>query len=144
MATKRQRMEQLGAVRLFSGLSKTDLRYLEDISKVVQHEEGHTVMSEGGRGAGFHLILDGQVGIVRGGRTVVTLGPGDFFGEMSLIDGLPRTATVVARTPVTTLAISQWDFRPLVKRRGEMAWALLVHLTSRLRDAQKREDSLRA
>ena len=144
MVTKKERLERLGSVRLFEGLSKADLNYLLDISKIVHHNEGHTIINEGDRGAGFQLILEGEARVVRGGRTAVRLGPGEFFGEMALIDENTRTATVVAATPMTTLGIAAWDFRPLVKRRPEMSWQLLVHLTGRLREAQKREDTLRA
>ena len=144
MVTKKERLERLGSVRLFEELSKAELRYLDDIGKIVNHSEGHIIIGEGDRAAGFHLILDGEARVVRRGRTVARLGRGEFFGEMALIDEGPRTATVLAATPLTILAISGWDFRPLVKRRPEMAWKLLVHLTGRLRQAQKREDALRA
>ena len=144
MVTKKERLERLGSARLFAGLSKTDLKNLNDISKVVNHDEGHEITSEGDRGAAFHLVLEGEARVVRGGRTVARLVPGEFFGEMALIDEGTRTASVIAATPVTTLAIAAWEFRPLVKRRPEMAWKLLVHLTGRLRDSQKREDTLRA
>ncbi len=144
VATKKERLERLGSVRLFEGLSKADLKHLLAISKVVNHAEGHVIINEGDRGAGFHLILEGEARVVRGGRTAVRLGPGEFFGEMALIDEGTRTATVIAATPMTTLSILAWDFRPLVKRRPEMAWKLLVHLTVRLREAQNREDTLRA
>ena len=144
MVTKKERLELLGSVRLFEDLSKADLRFLDDISRIVHHDEGRTIITEGDVGAGFQLILLGEARVVRGGRTVVRLGPGEFFGEMALIDEGPRTATVLAGTPMTTLFIKGWDFRALVKRRPEMAWKLLVHVTGRLRDAQKREDALRA
>lgn len=144
MVTKKERLERLGSVRLFEELSKADLKYLDDISVIVHHDEGHTIIGEGDRAAGFQLILEGEARVVRGGRTVVRLGPGEFFGEMALIDEGPRTADVIAATPMTTLGISGWDFRPLVKRRPDMAWKLLVHLTGRLRESQKREDALRA
>jgi CRP-like cAMP-binding protein len=144
LATKKERLDRLGAVRLFEGLNQTDLRYLLDISKVVDHHEGHTIITEGEAGAGFQLILEGEARVVRGDRTVAHLGPGDFFGEMSLIDGGPRTATVIADTPLTTLGIAGWDFRALVKRRPDMAWVLLDHVTCRLREAQAHEDSIRA
>lgn len=144
MVTKKERLERLGSVRLFAGLNKADLKYLLDISRIVYHDEGHTIIHEGDRGAGFQLILDGEARVVRGGRTAVRLGPGEFFGEMALIDEGPRTATVIAITPMTTLGIAAWDFRALVKSRPEMAWRLLVHMTGRLREAQKREDMLRA
>ncbi len=144
MVTKKERLQRLGSVRRFKGLSKADLRYLLDISKIVHHDEGHTIISEGRRGTGFHLILKGEARVVRGGRTAVRLGPGEFFGEMALIDEGARTAAVIAATPMTTLGITAWDFRALVKRRPGMAWMLLVHLTGRLREAQKREDAFRA
>lgn len=144
MATKKERLEWLGSVRLFEGLSKADLKYLLEISKVVDHAEGHTIISAGESGAGFHLILEGEARVVRGARTVVRLGPGEFFGEMALIDEGARSATVIAATPMRTLGIAAWEFRPLVMRRPEMAWRLLVHLTGRLRQAQNREDTLRA
>jgi CRP-like cAMP-binding protein len=144
VATKKERLERLGSVRLFEGLSKADLRHLLDISEVVNHAEGHTITSVGDGGVGFHLILEGEARVVSGGRTAVRLGPGEFFGEMALIDKGTRSATVIAATPLTTLVIAAWDFRPLLKRRPEMAWKLLVHLTGRLREAQNREDTLRA
>lgn len=144
MVTKKEQLERLGAVPLFEGLSKSDLKHLLDISKTVHHDEGHTIIHEGDTGAGFQLILDGEARVVRGGRTAARLGPGEFFGEMALIDEGPRTATVIAATPMTTLGIAAWNFRPMVKRRPEMAWKLLVHVTGRLRVAQKREDNLRA
>jgi len=90
------------------------------------------------------MILSGDVRVVRGGRTVARLGPGDFFGEMALIDGGPRTATVTADSEVSTFSIASWDFRALVMKRPGMSWSLLLSVTERLRDAQKREDSIRA
>ena len=144
MVTKKESLERLAAVRLFSGFNMTDLRHLLDVSKVVHHDAGHTIITEGDKGAGLQLIIEGTAKIVRGGRTVTRLGPGDFFGEMALIDGRPRTATVVAEDRMTTLGISGWDFRGLVKQRPTMAWALLAHLTGRVRELQTREDRLRA
>lgn len=144
MVTKKERLERLGSVRLFEGMSKADLEHLNDISKIVHHDEGHTIISQDTLAAAFQLILEGEARVVRGGRTVARLGPGEFFGEMALIDQGTRTATVIAATSLTVLAIAAWDFRPLVQRRPQMAWRLLVHLAGRLREAQKREDALRA
>lgn len=142
--TQKQRIERLSSVPLFEGMSKADLKSILDISQLVHHEAGHTIIREGESGAGFQLILDGEVRVVRGGRTAARLGPGDFFGEMALIDEGPRTATVISVTPVTSLGIVAWEFRPLLKRRPDMAWKLLVHLTGRLREAQRMQDALRA
>ncbi len=144
MVSQKESLERLGSVRLFEGLTKTDLKHLLGISKVVNHEADHTIVSEGESGAGFHLILAGEAKVVRGDKTLARLGPGDFFGEMALIDSGPRTATVVGDGPLTTLAITAWDFRPFVKTRPDLAWKLLVHLTRRLREEQKGHDALLA
>ena len=144
MFSKKDRVSKLGQVRLFKELSKSDLKELEDIGRVVEHAAGHTIIDQGESGAGFHMILTGEVKVVRGGRTVARLGPGEVFGEMALIDGGPRTATVVAETETTTFAIATWDFRALVKKRPGMSWSLLLSMTERLREAQRKEDEIRA
>ena len=144
MITKRERLERLGKTRLFSDLSGNDLRHIVDVSGMQTYDEGETVIRQGESGVGFQLILDGEAKVVRNGRTLAKLGPDDFFGEMALIDEGPRSATIVAASPLTTLNIASWDFRPLVKRRPEMAWKLLVHLTGRLREEQTSRDELRA
>jgi CRP/FNR family transcriptional regulator len=142
--TKKERLERLGKVRLFSDLSGNDLRQIVDASGMQTYDEGETIIKQGDSGVGFQLILEGEAKVVRNGRTLAKLGPDDFFGEMALIDEGPRSASIVAAAPLTTLNIASWDFRPLVKRRPEMAWKLLVHLTQRLREEQTSGDALRA
>jgi len=144
VVTKKESLERLAAVRLFEGFSKTDLRHLLDVAKVVHHDAGHEIISEGARAASFQLIIDGEARVVRGGRTAARLGPGDFFGEMALIDGRRRTADVIAETAMTTLGIANWEFKALLRQRPSMALPLLQHLTGRVRELQRREDSLRA
>ena len=144
MYTKKERLERLSKTRLFSDLSGNDLRHVVNVSGVQTYDEGEAIIREGEGGVGFQLILEGECKVIRNDRTLAKLGPDDFFGEMALIDEGPRTATIVAATPMTTLSIASWDFRPLVKSRPEMAWKLLVHLTGRLRDEQKSRDELRA
>ena len=144
MVSKKERLEQLSRVRLFEGLNGTDLRHIVNVSGVVHHEEGDTIIREGDSGVGFELILEGEVRVARKGRTVARLGPGDFFGEMALIDEGPRSASIIAASPVTTIGIASWDFKPLVKTRPGMAWSLLVHLTGRLREEQNTRDQARA
>lgn len=142
MATKKEKMEKLGRVPLFGDLGQRDLGRLVETCKETMHRAGQSVVTEGKGGVGFHLIVDGEAKVVRGGRTVARLGPGDFFGEMTLIDGAPRSASVVADTDLTTLVLSQWEFRPLVKAHPEMAWKLIVHLTRRVREEQKARDAI--
>jgi CRP-like cAMP-binding protein len=141
VVTKAAGVEKLKAVPMFSGLSQKTLSRLFDQASIVNHEAGHTIVKQGSGGVGFHLILDGEVKVVRGGKTINRLGPGKFFGEMTLIDDQPRSATVVAETPVESLTLSSWEFKPMVKNNPEMAWKLLVHLTGRLREEQSARDA---
>jgi CRP/FNR family transcriptional regulator, cyclic AMP receptor protein len=142
LASKKEKLESLAAVPLFRDLSNRDLGRILENSKEVDHSAGQTVVSEGHEGAGFHMILSGNAKVVRGGRTVATLSPGEYFGEMALLDGGRRTATVVADTDLVTLYIAQWGFKPLVRDNPQMAWKLVVHLTKRLREEQKGRDAL--
>jgi CRP-like cAMP-binding protein len=144
LATKKEKLERLAAVPLFSDLSKRTLSKILDNSKETTHVAGQTVVTQGHEGAGFHMILSGQAKVVRGGRKVAMLGPGEYFGEMALLDGGRRTATVIAETDLETLYIAQWGFKPLVRDNPQMAWKIVVHLTKRLREEQKGTDALRA
>ncbi len=144
MVTTNEALSWLGSARLFAGLSETDLHHVQDITKVVIHHAGHHIITAGDRGSGFQLIIEGKARVERGGRTVAELHPGDFFGEMALIDDGPRTADVYAETELKTLGITSWDFKALLKRRPSIAYGLLIHLTGRLRESQEREDTLRA
>jgi CRP/FNR family cyclic AMP-dependent transcriptional regulator len=104
----------------------------------VEHAKGRVVMEEGKPGVGFHLIVDGTAGVTRSGRKLRTLGPGDSFGDIALIDGGPRSATVAAETHLRTLSLSPWEFRPLVMQHPQLAYKLLLKLSALLREAEKR------
>ena len=86
----------LANVPIFSGCSKRELGIIARASKEVSHKEGTVIAREGERGIGLFLILDGQCKVTIGGKTKARLGAGDFFGEVALLDGGPRTATVTA------------------------------------------------
>jgi CRP-like cAMP-binding protein len=142
LATKQESLQLLGGVPFLSDLSKRDLDKVLAIAKPTVHTEGSEVMTEGHGGVGFHLITDGKAKVQRAGRTVATLGPGEFFGEMALVDDGPRSASVLADTDLTTLVISKWEFRPLVKSHPDLAWKLIEHLVVRLREEQTGRDLL--
>lgn len=135
-ATKQELVEALGSVPIFSELSKKELKEIVDIGTVEEHPAEHDVVTEGGGGVGFHLILAGEAKVVRNGRRIATLGPGNFFGEISVIDGGPRTATVTSLEGYREFAVSAWDFRPILKESPSISYKLLVHLCGRLRDAE--------
>lgn len=135
----RETQERLASVPLFEGLSKRELRQVVSATSEVTFPEGRSIVEEGAdAGAGFHLILDGEVRVIMAGRTRARLGPGEFFGEISLLDGGPRTATVLAQTPVRTLSIPAWNFIPILDRNPTIARKLLVEVAKRLRAVQRR------
>ena len=135
MASKKDGIARLASVPMFSDLTQRDLGRIWDNMKLVQHSPGHVIVAEGKAGHGFHLILDGEVVVQRRGKRVI-LGKNQFFGEMSLVDDGPRTATVTAVTPVVTATLSSGGFRSLAKKNPEMLWKLLVVMTQRLREEQ--------
>lgn len=141
MATKKETLDRLSAVPLFSDLSQKDLGRILDRTKETVHKEGESVVSEGHGGIGFHLITQGTADIVRSGRKVDSIKAGDFFGEMTLIDGAPRSASVIATSDLTTIVLSQWEFKPLIKAHPDMAWKLLIYLTGRVRAEQSARDA---
>jgi CRP-like cAMP-binding protein len=126
-------IEALRRVPLFAGMSDKALARVAEISKEVSHPSGKTVVEEDHSAVGFHLILSGEADAVQGGAVVSTMGPGDYFGEMSLIDGKPRSASVVAKTDLGTLSIPAWNFNRLLDENPEMMRALLVALSERIR-----------
>jgi CRP-like cAMP-binding protein len=126
-------VEALKDVPLFEGLSDKDLARVAAISKEVSHPAGKTVLEEDHSAVGFHLILSGEAEAVQGGKAVGTMRAGDYFGEMSLIDGKPRSASVLAKTDLRTLAIPSWNFERLLDQHPEMMRALLVVLSERIR-----------
>jgi CRP-like cAMP-binding protein len=133
--TDKQLVEQLKTVPLFSGCSARELASLADFLREVSFPAGREIVKEGRTGTGLHVILEGETKVVVGDRTRRRLGPGTFFGEISLLDRGPRTATVVAETPVRTLSLSSWNFRAALKEHPSIAVKMLEELASRLRTA---------
>ena len=136
---KKDALDKLGSVPIFEGLTRRERDAVYRVSKEIEFEPGHAILEEGSSGVGFHLILDGEVDVIVHGRKRARLGPGDYFGEMSLLDGGPRSATVRTATPVRTLALTSWEFLPLLDKVPSIARKMLVELSRRLRSV---EDSL--
>jgi CRP/FNR family cyclic AMP-dependent transcriptional regulator len=128
----------LRRVRLFSALSDADLERVLLTGKEIHHEPGDTVVEEDEeRGVGFHLIAEGTASITVGGTEVTTAGPGEYFGEMSLLDGEPRSATVSAVTDLTTFSIPSWHFYELLEHHPTITKALIAELCERIRRLSK-------
>jgi CRP/FNR family transcriptional regulator len=128
--------DALRRVPLFSELSTRDLRRLAEAMHERTFTDGQSVMSEGEGGVGFFVILEGRAAVTRGGEAAAELRAGDYFGEMALIDGNHRTATVRAVGDLRCAAMTQWQFRPFVKDHPDVAWALLTTVVKRVRAAQ--------
>lgn len=131
-----EEIDVLRSVPLFSGLSDRELRKVRGISKEVTHEAGHVIVESDHSAIGFHLITNGTVDAAVGGEVVGKMGPGDYFGEMSLLDGKPRSATVTAATELKTIVIPSWSFNQMLDRHPEMMRALLVELCARIRQVE--------
>ena len=134
---KNQRLERLRSVPVFGGLSKRELASVLATAKEVEFAEGSTIVQEGTKAIDFFVILDGRAKVSVGGRNRTTLGPGDYFGEMSALDGGPRTATVTADSRVWALRLESAAFLPLVGANPSMAKKILLELARRLREAER-------
>lgn len=125
----------LADVSLFKGLDRKDLRKISQRMKVVNYHADHVIIEEGSGGyGGMGIVLSGSCRVLRGEDVVNRIGPGQVFGEMSLIDERPRSATVVADEPTEAAEISAWEFRAQIKESPEIAINLLKTLSERLRD----------
>jgi CRP-like cAMP-binding protein len=126
--------EQLAKVPLFSGLSKKELRQISQLATYLEEPAGTILTQEGKIGHEFIIILDGQVEIRQGDRVVAERGPGSYIGEIALLDHRPRTATVVATTPVAIEVIGQREFAGLLAEMPELSQQLLATVARRLAD----------
>jgi len=128
----------LEQVPLLSGLSKRDRGKLARSMKELTFPAGKQVVVEGKRGVGFFLILDGSAAVTIGGREVRMLGPGDYFGEMALLHGEERSATVTADSELRCLTMTSWVFKGFVAEHPNVAWELVQTLAQRLRESETR------
>ncbi len=132
--------EMLRRVPLFAGVDPKQLAKLVDRMSERTFAEGETAIEEGRGGAGFWLIESGDANVSIGGRQVRTLGSGDYFGEIALIDDGPRSATVVAATDLRCRGIAAWEFKGFIHDHPEAAWPIMETLAKRLREAEARPD----
>jgi CRP-like cAMP-binding protein len=107
-------VQRLRSVPLFSSLQEADLTKVAERMKEVRFSAGTAVATQGESGVGFHLVVDGTATIEKNGSTLGNLGPGGYFGEIGLIDGGSRSATVTAASDLATLSLVSWDFKPLL------------------------------
>lgn len=127
----------LGAVPLFAGCSKRDLKLLADIARVVSYAEGEMLCEEGADGLGLSVITQGEAAVIVHGRRRRVMGEGAFFGEISLLDGGPRSATVRASTPVTCVEVPTWGFRAILREEPRLSLKMLEAICRRIREDER-------
>jgi CRP-like cAMP-binding protein len=126
----------LATLPLFRGVNRRHLRRIAELAKPEWFSGGETIVRRGEAGNAFYVILDGQARVVRRGGPTKTLRIGDFFGEMALLDGRPRSATIRAATETTTLRLSHRGFLKMLEQEPRIAFGIMKELTSRLRQVQ--------
>jgi len=131
-------MALLARAPLFEGLPKTHLRRIARVSAAWNCRAGEELVKEGAVGSTLYVILDGRAKVVRRGRTVKRLGPGDFFGEMAILTKAPRSASVVAETPMGCLVLSATHLRDVLMDEPVIAVRMLNTLAHRLADLDRR------
>ena len=129
-------MVDVKQAKLFKGLPEPELRSIEKQMKIVNHPAGHAIVVRGDNGVGFMVILDGTVTVSTVQGKSRTLGPGDSFGEMALLDQERRSATIKADTNVSLATIPEWNFKPFLKEHPEVAYRLLQVLSQLVRQAE--------
>jgi CRP/FNR family transcriptional regulator, cyclic AMP receptor protein len=127
-------IELLQQVPLFKGLDQKHLKSLSAEFTERRFSEGQELTAEGSGGAGFFVIESGTAKVTVDGEDRRTLGPGDFYGEIALIDGGTRTATITAASDGVAHGLTRWQFKPLIEMHGEIAWPLLEAMASRVRE----------
>jgi CRP/FNR family transcriptional regulator, cyclic AMP receptor protein len=125
-------------VPLFADLDRRELQGVASSMKERSFNPGQTIATEGQTGIGFFVIAEGTAKVSQGDEERGTLGPGDYFGEIALIDEGLRTASVTADSALTVYGLTSWEFRPLVESNASIAWKLLQTMAKRLREAEGR------
>ena len=135
MARRDVKLEHLGRTWLFSGCNKKELGLIGRASDEVEVDAGRILCEEGKPGFEFFLILEGRAAVSRGGRKIATLRRGQYFGELSLLDRKPRSATVTSETPMQLLVLDQRQFDGIMDQVPGLAHKLLTAMAERLREA---------
>ena len=130
---------QLRNVWIFSQLEPSDIARIAKVVVPRTYSKGETIVEEGGQAVAFYVILSGKVEIRKGGTTLNTLGAGEPVGEMALLDGYPRSTSVVAVEETECLAMTRWDFNAELRTNPSIALAMLPILSKRIRKLEGEE-----
>jgi CRP/FNR family transcriptional regulator, cyclic AMP receptor protein len=132
MLRRNQKVELIRHAPLFAHVSKRQLEQIAQIADEIDLREGKEMTKQGSRGREFFVLLEGNADVKKNGRRINTLGPGDFFGEIALVSDTPRTASVIATSPVRALVITDRSFKRLMTDSPEIQERVLSALAARL------------
>lgn len=132
--TTQDKASALARVPLFMGISEESMERLAAVAGELEFEPGQFIVLQGQVGTGLYVILDGSARVVRGSDELATLGSTDFFGELSVIDQMPRNASVQAVDQVRCLALASWDLLDLLESDPKLALNLIRGLAARIRE----------
>jgi CRP/FNR family transcriptional regulator, cyclic AMP receptor protein len=135
--TQDRRAALLAGCPLFKGIDAEGLAKLAELATPVDFPTGHVIARQGEVGTGFFVIVSGSVRVVRDGAVVARLGPGEFFGELSVLDRMPRNATVAAEEATSCLALAAWDFEKILLEEPALTLAILRGVARRLREVSE-------
>jgi CRP-like cAMP-binding protein len=132
-----ERRSWLGRVPLFTDCPPASLARVADAAGELEFPDGHLIVQRGQVGNGLYIVVSGAALVMRGSEPLARLGPGDFFGELAVLDQQPRIASVVAQGPTSCLALASWDLLALLERDSQLALNMLQELARRLRGADE-------
>lgn len=135
LLSRKHGYDKLADVPFFAGWTRSELAAVDKVADEVTYRPLEQLIKQGTQGYEFLVVLEGEVDVVVDGHVVASLGPGDHVGEMALLDGSPRSASVIAKTEVRALLVGSQAFRALVDEVPSLDRRLLVSLTARLRQA---------
>ncbi len=139
MAVKTDPTESLRRVPLFAGLDRKELDVLSKLIKEQSYTAGSTIVKAGAGGHGLYIIKEGNIAVIRDGQKVASMGPGQFFGEIAVLDGGPRTADVRAESDTVCLTLVSWEVKPLLMDNASITYKMLLEMVKRLRSQAPRE-----
>jgi CRP-like cAMP-binding protein len=128
--------DTLATIPLFAGLERSGLSRLAKLATQRTYRAGETIVSEGEQAVAFYMVVSGKVEVVKGGAKLAELGPSEFFGDMALLDGFPRVATVRAVEDTECLMLTRWDFSAELHGSPDIAIAMLSVLSKRIRELE--------
>jgi CRP/FNR family transcriptional regulator, cyclic AMP receptor protein len=132
------KIDQLRGVQMFSACTDKELAQIARACDELAVEADAVLVEEGAAGEDFFLVGTGEAEVSRGGRHVATLGPGQYFGELSLLDDAPRNASVTARTPMTLIRLRRREFSAVLDSWPGVAHKLLQQMARRLHEADQK------